>query len=182
MEAVLVQEIARTYKRERHKLLDYIRGKVGSTEDAEDILQDVFVKALGGFSVINPIDNLVSWLYTITKNRIVDWYRKKRLKTVSLYQELENITLMELIRDEGIDIEKDLIRNIVMEAIGEALEELPAKQKEVFYLQVLEGKSFKELAEMTNTPINTLLARKRYAVLFLRQRLKEIRKMLTEEV
>lgn len=182
MEAVLVQELERSYKQQRHQLFNYIRSKVGSLEDAEDILHDVFVKAVNGFTLTQPIDNMASWLFTIAKNKIVDWYRKKRLKTVSLYQEMEDISLIDLIKDEDINIEQEMIKNIVLEAIFEALEELPVKQKQVFYLQAIEGKTFKEISRITKTSINTLLARKRYAVQFLRERLKEIKNMLTEEV
>lgn len=178
----MVQELERSYKQQSHRLLNYIRSKVGNLEDAEDILHDVFVKAVNGFNLTEPIDNMASWLFTIAKNKIVDWYRKKRLKTVSLYQEIQDISLIDLIKDEGIDIEQEMIKNIVLEAIFEALEELPVKQKQVFYLQALEGKTFKEIARITKTSINTLLARKRYAVQFLRERLKEIKQMLTEEV
>lgn len=182
MEAVLEKNLTQSYKQQRLKLLGYIRSKVGSFEDAEDILQDVFVKALNGFSLTQPIDNMASWLFTIAKNKIIDWYRKKRLKTVSLYKEMDDVSLIDLIKAEGIGIEQEMIRNIVLKAIFEALEELPVKQKQVFYLQAIEGKTFNEIAVKTKTSINTLLARKRYAVQFLRKRLKEIKQMLKEEV
>jgi RNA polymerase sigma factor (sigma-70 family) len=182
MGAVMVQELARSYRQERHRLLGYIRLRVANLEDAEDILHDVFVSAVNGFSLTQPVDNLAAWLFIITKNKIIDWYRRKKLKTVSIYNESNNICLADMLKAEGIDVEQEHIKSIVMEAIFEAVEELPPRQKEVFYWQELEGKTFKQIAEITKTSINTLLARKRYAVLFLRQRLQEIKQMLTEEV
>ncbi len=182
----MVQELARSYRQERHKLLGYIRSRVSNIEDAEDILHDVFVSAVNGVSLTRPMENLAAWLFTIARNKIIDQYRRKKLKTVSLYNndanESNNLSLIDIIKAEGIDVEQEHVRNMVTEAIFEAVEELPPRQKEVFLWQELEGKTFKQIAEMTKTKVNTLLARKRYAVLFLRQRLKEIKQMLTEEV
>jgi RNA polymerase sigma factor (sigma-70 family) len=186
MEAVMVRELARSYRQERSRLLGYIRSRVSNPEDAEDILHEVFVSAVNGGSFTQPLENMVAWLFTIARNKVIDWYRRKKLRTVSLYNndtnESRTLSLIDLIKAEGIDVEQEHVRNMVMEAIFEAVEELPAGQKEVFLWQELEGRTFREIAETTKTSINTLLARKRYAVLFLRQRLKEIKQMLIEEV
>jgi RNA polymerase sigma factor (sigma-70 family) len=182
MEAVLTGKLERAYKNESKKLLGFIRSKISSIEDAEDILHDVFLSAVNNINITEPIDNLAGWIYTIARNRIIDWYRKKKNRTVSLHQIKNDISLEEMIQDAGINLEKQMLRKIVMQAIEESLEELPESQREVFFLQAIEGKTFKEISEITKTPVNTLLARKRYAVLFLRDRLREIKEMIDEEV
>jgi RNA polymerase sigma factor (sigma-70 family) len=129
--------------------------------------------------VTEPIENIIGWLYTIARNKIIDRYRNKRV-TVSLQQEKEDTTLEELLEDSGIDIEKDLIRTAVMDALIEALEELPKEQRDAFIQQAIEGKTFREISEETGTPLNTLIARKRYAVQFLRRRLHELKEIINE--
>jgi RNA polymerase sigma factor (sigma-70 family) len=182
MEAVLVQRLERTYKRERGRLLAFIRSRVPRNEDAEDILQDVFTQAVQNLSVTEPIDNLMAWLYTVARNRIVDLYRRRR-PTVSIHvKDDERGSLEDLLQDSGIDLEQEIVRQQVMEALTESLEELPPEQRDVFLQQAVEGKTFRELAEENGTSINTLLARKRYAVQALRRRLGEIKELLDELV
>ena len=180
MEAVLVQRLERTYKRERGRLLAFIRSRVPRNEDAEDILQDVFTQAMQNLSVTEPIDNLLAWLYTVARNRIVDLYRRRR-PTVSIHaKDEESGSLEDLLQDSGLDLEQEVVRQEVLEALMESLDELPPEQREVFLQQAVEGKTFRELAEESGTSINTLLARKRYAVLALRRRLGEIKEVLDE--
>jgi len=152
---------------------------MNNKEEAEDLLQDVFFQAVRAASVTDPIENVVGWLYTIARNRIIDLYRRKTI-TVSLQQETEDTSLEELLKDSGIDIEKDLIRTTVMDALIEALEELPNEQRDAFIRQTIEGKTFREISEETGTPLNTLIARKRYAVQFLRKRLHELKDIINE--
>ena len=176
----MVQRLERTYKRERGRLLSYIRSRVSRSEDAEDILQDVFTQAVRNLSVTEPIDNLMAWLYTVARNRIVDLYRRRR-PTVSLTgADDEGGSLEELLQDSGIDLEQDIVRQEVLEALMDALDELPAEQREVFLQQAVEGRTFRELAEESGVSINTLLARKRYALQALRRRLGEIKEVLDE--
>jgi RNA polymerase sigma factor (sigma-70 family) len=179
MEAVLVQRLEKVYRNERSSLLGFIRSRTGSLEEAEDLLQDVFFQAIRAASVTDPIENVVGWLYTIARNKIIDRYRRKR-NTVSLQQEREDVTLEELLADSGIDIEKEVIRSAVMDALIEALEELPAEQRDAFIQQAIDGKTFREISEHSGVPLNTLIARKRYAVQFLRGRLHDLKDVVDE--
>ena len=179
MEAVLVQHLEKVYRSERNNLLGFIRSRIGSMEEAEDLLQDVFFQAIRNASVTEPIENVAGWLYTITRNKIIDRYRRKR-HTVSLQEEREDTTLESLLEDSGIDIEKEMIRRAVMDALIEALEELPREQRDAFIQQAIEGKTFRELSGQTGTPLNTLIARKRYAVQSLRKRLSQLREVIDE--
>ncbi|MBC8124418.1 MAG: RNA polymerase sigma factor, partial [Candidatus Kapabacteria bacterium] len=149
-------------------------------EEAEDILQDVFANVLAASKDVNkPIDNLASWVFTSVRNRIIDSYRKKRTDSFADLGTAEQ-------KDEGMDHverflgdfsynpEHDLVRKTIWEAVVEGLEQLPAEQKWVFVKNEFEGVSFREMSEETGVNINTLLARKRYAVLFLRKKLQEL--------
>jgi RNA polymerase sigma factor (sigma-70 family) len=179
MEAVLVQRLEKVYRSERSSLLGFIRSRTGNLEEAEDLLQDVFFQAIRAASVTDPIENVVGWLYTIARNKIIDRYRRKK-NTVSLQQEREEVTLEELLADSGIDIEKEFIRRAVMDALIEALEELPAEQRDAFIQQAIDGKTFREISEQSGVPLNTLIARKRYAVQFLRRRLHDLKEIMDE--
>jgi RNA polymerase sigma factor (sigma-70 family) len=179
MEAVLVQRLEKVYRNERKTLLGFIRSRTGSLEEAEDLLQDVFFQAIRAASVTEPIENVVGWLYTIARNKIIDRYRRKR-DTVSLQQEREDVTLEDLLADSGIDIEKEVIRRAVMDALIEALEELPVEQRDAFIQQAIEGRTFREISEQSGIPLNTLIARKRYAVQFLRKRLHDLKEIVDE--
>jgi RNA polymerase sigma factor (sigma-70 family) len=179
MEAVLVQRLEGVYRKQRQALLGFIRSRTRTDEEAEDVLQDVFFQALRNASATEPIDNIVAWLYTIARNKIIDLYRRKH-RTVSLHGEKDDSSLEELLHDSGIDIEKELFRTAVMDTLVEALEELPRGQREAFIEQAMEGRTFREISERTGTPLNTLIARKRYAVQFLRRRLHELKEMLDE--
>ena len=181
MEAVLHQNLAMTVREEQGKLLKFIRSRIDNAEDAEDILQDVYLQAARSMSVTAPIENLLGWLYTAAHNKIVDWYRKKKHRTVSLDAAADDsLSLEELLVSSGIDVEKELIRSMVMDAIFECLDELPPSQREIFIQRAIEGKTFKEVSEESGVSINTLLARKRYAVQFLRERLADMRDILNE--
>jgi RNA polymerase sigma factor (sigma-70 family) len=179
MEAVLVQRLEGVYRKQRQALLGFIRSRTRTDEEAEDVLQDVFFQALRNASATEPIDNIVAWLYTIARNKIIDLYRRKH-RTVSLHGEKDDSSLEELLHDSGIDIEKELFRTAVMDTLVEALEELPRGQREAFIEQAMEGRTFREISERIGTPLNTLIARKRYAVQFLRRRLHELKEMLDE--
>jgi RNA polymerase sigma factor (sigma-70 family) len=180
MEMALQLEIGKVYKTEKSRLLAFIRSKVAKEEDAEDILHDVFYHTLEGISVTDQIDNVLGWLYTAARNRIIDWYRKKRLRTLPL-EDMEKYGIEDLIDDAGLHPERSYYRNLISEALIESIEALPEEQRMVFVLQELEGMTFKEIAEMTGESINTLISRKRYAVLYLRKQLQEIKTMLDEK-
>ena len=175
----MLPRLEKIYRKERSALLAFIRSRTPSAEEAEDLLQDVFFQAIRNASVTEPIENVVGWLYTIARNKIIDLYRRKR-HTVSLQQAKEDISLEELLVDSEIDIEKEMIRGAVMDALIEALDELPPEQRDAFIQQAMEGKTFREISEQTGTPLNTLIARKRYAVQFLRKRLHELKEIIDE--
>jgi RNA polymerase sigma factor (sigma-70 family) len=167
------------FKDYRQRLLNFIRGKVNRLEDAEDILQDVFYQFSRVDNLINPIENISGWLYRAAKNKIIDHRRKKKDEPLpASYDEDED----EYIIDEIADIiygkeetpETEMLRSLVFEEIQTALADLPKEQREVFEMTELLEYSIKETAEKTNTPVNTVLSRKHYAVKFLRKRLEEL--------
>ena len=167
---------------ERGKLLTYIRSKLSSLEEAEDLLQDVLTYLAGNLNVLERIDNLTGWLYTVVNNRIIDRYRRRKLTTVSIDAPLENgLGLAELLAEELPEPIDEVEAELVYESVIDCIDMLPEKQKQVIVEQVLNGKTFRELAEASGEPINTWIARKRYAIQTLRQQLTEIREMYYEE-
>ncbi|MGB9702244.1 MAG: RNA polymerase sigma factor [Candidatus Kapaibacteriota bacterium] len=182
----LVMQIENLFRTDRKKFLGFIRQRVRSQEEAEDILQDVFANVLtAAVHIQKPIENVSSWIFTAVRNRIIDTYRKKRAETFSEMQTAEQI-------DDGLDPfenfvsdlyntpDTDLLRKTIWDYVQESLAELPDEQREVFVRNEFEGVSFREMAEETGVNINTLLARKRYAVLHLRRRLQELYSSVNE--
>jgi len=170
-----------TFRKERGRLLNFIRGRVSSTEEAEDILQDVFYQFVAGFEAIDSIDRVTSWLYSVARNKIIDRYRRdaSRPRTMTLdgstlHEEDAPLTLQEILPDLGNTPEGTLLRDAIWDEIMLALDELPAEQKEIFILNEIEEQGFREIAERTGVSINTLLSRKRYAILALRKRLQAL--------
>ncbi len=178
MEAIMTRQISESYQREHPKLLDYIRSKVRRLEDAEDIAQDVFYQTLTSFNAMEPIEDLAAWIYTVAKNRIIDWYRKK--KPLELSPD-DNLGIENLFDSEDLELLDAHTRELVYESIMEAIEELPIEQRTVFILQTIEGLTFREIANIEDVSINTLIARKRYAVASLRKRLKSIKELLENQ-
>lgn len=170
--------IQETVQQERKRLLNFIRKRVNNVADAEDILQDVLYQFTEYSRVGSHIDSITAWLFTVTRNKITDWFRKKRETTFSdhtrEYDGEETLFLAEIIADPSAQSDAPMTRKIMAEAIMEAIEELPEDQRFVFLQHEIEGKSFKEMSAETGVSINTLLSRKRYAVLFLRERLAEL--------
>ncbi|MBL7846922.1 MAG: sigma-70 family RNA polymerase sigma factor [Cyclobacteriaceae bacterium] len=169
-----------TFRKERGKLLSFIRGKVSSTEEAEDILQDVFYQFVAGFEAIESMDRVTSWLYSVARNKIIDRYRRDaaRPKVATLdgstsQEEDAPLTLQEILPDLDNTPEGTLLRDAIWDEITLALDDLPAEQREIFILNEIEEQSFREIAERTGVSINTLLSRKRYAILALRKRLQQ---------
>lgn len=165
-----------TFKKEGNRLLAFIRRRVPTEEDAEDILQDVFYQLVSSYSVVTPIEQLTSWLFKVARNKIIDWYRKKKPRALFVddTQEHEPINLEEILFDPTQSPDELYARSLVWTELASALDELPEEQREVFVMHELEGRSFAEMAELTGEPVNTLLSRKRYAVLFLRERLLDL--------
>lgn len=157
------------------RLLGFIRKRVRNEADAEDILQDVFYQFIGN---TEPIGQLTSWLFTVTRNKIIDRQRKHKpdlIEDVYATDGEESLNWNELFFDAADNPETDYLRSLFWEALNEALDELPEEQKQVFILNELEGVPFKIIAEQTGETINTLISRKRYAVLHLRKRLQVLR-------
>jgi len=160
------------------RLLGFIRNRVNSEEDAEDILQDVwyqFTKALDA----GPIEQVSSWLFRVARNRIIDNYRKKKPELIDdLFvpeDEEDSISFQEILFSENKNPEWDHLRNLFWKSLEEALNELPNEQRMVFIWNELEDIPFKEISEKTGEQVNTLISRKRYAVLHLRNRLAHLR-------
>jgi RNA polymerase sigma factor (sigma-70 family) len=163
------------------KLFDFIRRRVATDEDAEDILQDVYYQFVS-HNLVEPIEQASAWMFKVAGNKVIDWYRKK--KPVSLEgmavthsdsdDETEAAVMPEYLLADFASIPDDLMnRSLFWEVLQEALNELPEIQREVFVMHELEDMSFKQIEEITGANQNTLLSRKRYAVLHLRERLKD---------
>lgn len=168
-------QIEETVRKESPRLLNYIKKYVRRIEDAEDILQDVFYQLTQNFDQITYIDRISSWLYTVAKNKITDLFRKKKAEPMSEIrfggEEGEALTIEEIVPDLGNTPEDNALRTLIMDEIDEALDELPEEQRASFIMNEIEGKSFKEMSEETGVPLQTLISRKRYAVLYLREKL-----------
>ena len=161
-----------TFLREKDKLLGFIRNRVSSVEEAEDILQDVFYQFVAGYDTIESLDRVTSWLFSVARNKIIDRYRRdaarpKRadLETHAGTDDDAPLTLQDILPDLGNTPEDAYLRDVIWDAIMEALDDLPAEQREIFILNEIEERSFREIAEETGVSINTLLSRKRYAIL-----------------
>ena len=170
------KRIAETIARERSRLRNFIRQRVSDPGDAEDILQDVFYEFVAAYRLPEPIEQVGAWLYRVARNRIVDRFRKNKS---DLFSEVPAGTddepwLENILPSLEAGPEAAYARRVLMEEIHAALGELPQLQRDVFVAHELEGRSFRELSEESGTPVNTLLARKRYAVKHLQTRLQTI--------
>ena len=172
------QRIAEVVKREQSRLRSFIRRRVVDPRDVEDILQDVFYKLVEANRLLMPIDHVTGWLFTVARNRITDLFREKRPESFAdATKENDEGNLLrfeDLLPSSDAGPEAIYARGVLLDELELAINELPREQREVFVAHELEGRSFKELAVETGLNINTLLARKRYAVLHLRKRLKNI--------
>ncbi len=170
------QELIDQMNRQRSRLFQFIRRRVPETEDAEDILQDVFFQLIESARAMKPVEKLTSWLFRVARNKIVDLYRKKKPESLQKLSagvdDDHNLNLGDLLVDPSDNPEAIYLSNLVRHELELSLKNLPAEQREVFVLHELEGKSFKQIARLKGESVNTLLSRKRYAVLYLRQRLK----------
>ena len=178
MELAMQQLKQNTFLKEKDKLLGFIRGRVSSLEEAEDILQDVFYQFIAGFETIESLERVTSWLYSVARNKIIDRYRRDAARPkrtdfgIAAGNDGEGpLTLQEILPDLDNSPESLLLKEAIWDEITEALSELPKEQREIFIQNEIEEKSFRELAEAEGVSINTLLSRKRYAILSLRKRL-----------
>lgn len=173
MSAVQKQNITHIINTYSKRLMGFIRQRVASQSDAEDILQDVFYQMI---QTINTIDEIGAWLFAVTRNKITDQQRKLKPDLFSdIYDNKDDedeIDWKEILFDNSGNPETEYLRTLFWEELNNSLDELPAKQREVFILNELEGVPFKDIAEQTGETVNTLLSRKRYAVLHLRNKLR----------
>ena len=172
------RKITEIVAEERIRLRRFIRRRVADPADVEDILQDVFYKLVEANRLLMPIDHVTAWLFRVARNRITDIFRKKQPESFSdaadWDEEEELLTLDELLASADDGPHELFERNVLLERLELAINELPAEQRAVFIAHELEGRSFRAMAAETGVSVNTLLSRKRYAVLHLRQRLQEI--------
>jgi RNA polymerase sigma factor (sigma-70 family) len=173
------EKISSAYNTERKKLLGYIRNRIPGRVEAEDILQDVFYQLTLGFRDLERIENLTAWLYTVTNNRIIDFFRKKKPVSISFTERTgendeEPVSLAEILPAIGSTPEDEELRAMIWDTIEEVLNDLPDEQRTVFIAHEFEDIGFKEISEATGVGVNTLISRKRYAVLALRSRLEEL--------
>ncbi|BBB66156.1 hypothetical protein UNDYM_1903 [Undibacterium sp. YM2] len=170
------KDLAETVRRERGRLGSFIRKRVADASEAEDILQDVFYELVEAYRLPEPIEQVGAWLFRVARNRIIDRFRKKKEVALPDVEEgSEDEAWLDRVMpsvDEGP--EAAYARNVMLEALYEALDELPEEQRDAFIRHEIEGLSFKEMSAATGLGVNTLLARKRYAVLHLRLRLQDL--------
>ena len=161
--------------RERSRLQRFIRRRVPNAQDVEDILQDVFAELVEANRRLMPIDHVTGWLFRVARNRIVDRFRRKkpeRFGDASIVSEDGELLRMEdLVPSGDADPESAYARQVLLRELERALDELPEEQRRVFVGHEIDGRSFKQMAAETGTNVNTLLSRKRYAVIHLRKRL-----------
>ena len=178
------QRIADVVTREQSRLRNFIRRRVPDPRDAEDILQDVFYRLVEANRLLMPIDHITGWLFRVARNRITDLFRKKGPEPLDERDrgsdEDDRLRLEDLLPSPDAGPEALYARSILLDELEAALGELPDAQREVFVAHELDGRSFKELSAETGVNVNTLLSRKRYAVLHLRARLQDVYDDLTK--
>jgi len=172
------RQISEIIAEERSRLRNFIRRRVPDPRDAEDILQDVFYELVEANRLLMPIDHVTGWLFRVARNRITDLFRKKKPESFSdtavADEDNELLRFEDLLPSPDAGPEALYVRSVLLDELELAIDELPEEQREVFVAHELEGRSFKEMAAATGVSVNTLLSRKRYAVLHLRERLQGI--------
>jgi RNA polymerase sigma factor (sigma-70 family) len=172
------QQISEAIKREKPRLRNFIRKRVADQSDAEDILQEVFYELVEAYRMVKPVGQVTAWLFRVARNRITDLFRSKKReassKPAAMTEDGQELSWEDLLPSPDAGPESAYARTVLLEEIDAALDELPEEQREVFIAHEFLGYSFKELAEQTGVSVNTLLSRKHYAVLHLRQRLQAI--------
>ena len=172
------RQISEIVAGERSRLRNFIRRRVPDPADVEDIVQEVFYELVEANRLLMPIDHVTGWLFRVARNRITDLFRKQRTETFNDKPIEDNdgelLRIEDLLPSPDAGPEALYIRNVLLDELELALDELPDEQRKVFIAHELEGRSFKELSAETGVNVNTLLSRKRYAVLHLRERLQSI--------
>jgi RNA polymerase sigma factor (sigma-70 family) len=169
------QRLSEVVTREESRLRRFIRRRVRDPGDAEDILQDVFYALVRANSLLMPIDHITGWLFRVARNRITDVFRERRVEPFD-----DTSALRDLLPSRGGGPEAEYMRALLLDELEAAVDELPPTQREVFVGHELEGRSFKDMAAEAGVSVNTLLSRKRYAVLRLRERLRRVHDELSK--
>jgi len=173
--------------REQGRLLGFIRNRVGDEEDARDIMQDVFYQLSVGFDDIRSVSSVTSWLFTVARNRITDYFRKSKPELLSDKMNINKdpeegpLMLEDILPSLSRSPEDEYMRSVIWETIENCLERLPETQRDVFIMSEFDDMNFKEISEITGVGINTLLSRKRYALKYLRKNLKDLYKQINTE-
>ncbi len=177
--------IQEAVEKERERLLNFIRRHLPEEEEAEDLLQDVFYQLIESYRLMKPIERLSSWLFTVARNKITDRFRKKKAIPFSHLSntgdDQKKGELLDRIPAKNAGPEAEFTATLIMDELEEALGELPPAQREAFVLHEIEGHNFEQIAAMTGVKVKTLISRKRYAVLYLRERLEAIYREFLEE-
>jgi len=172
------RQISQVIAEERSRLRNFIRKRVPNEADVEDLVQEVFYELVQAHRLLMPIDYVTGWLFRVARNRITDLFRKKKPEnftdTVAENEDGELLRIEDLIPSRDAGPEALYLRDLLLDELERALAELPPEQREVFIAHEIEGRSFNELSAETGLNLNTLLSRKRYAVLHLRRRLQAI--------
>jgi RNA polymerase sigma factor (sigma-70 family) len=173
------QRLSEAIERERPRLRSFIRKRVADARDAEDILQEIFYELVEAYRLMKPVEQVGAWLFRVARNRITDLFRKRkrelaRTDPMAVDEKGEPVILEDLLPSPDAGPEAAYARSVLVQELDAALDELPEEQRDVFIAHELEGRSFKELAAETGLSVNTLLSRKHYAVLYLRERLQDI--------
>jgi RNA polymerase sigma factor (sigma-70 family) len=177
------QRISEVVKREQSRLRNFIRRRVPDPRDAEDILQDVFYRLVEANRLLMPIEHVTGWLFRVARNRITDLFRKKEPESFGDFGvegDDEDLQFEDLLPAADAGPEALYARNVLLDELQRAVAALPKEQREVFVAHEFDGRSFKELSAATGVNVNTLLSRKRYAVLHLRERLQRVYDEFTE--
>ncbi len=177
--------ITETVDREQSRLRNFIRRRVADREDAEDILQDVFYELVEAYRLMKPVEQVTAWLFRVARNRITDLFRSKQRAALrggsgAITDEGEMLQLEEFLPSPDAGPDALYVRSVLFEELDAAIDELPEEQREVFVAHELMGQSFKELSSETGVSVNTLLSRKHYAVVYLRERLQAIHDEFTK--
>ena len=179
------RQISEVITEQRSRLRNFIRKRVSNEADAEDLLQEVFYELVEANRLLMPIEHVTGWLFRVARNRITDLFRKKKAETFSetaVEDEAgEVLQIEDLLPSPDAGPEALYVRHVLIEELEFALAELPDEQREVFVAHELEGRSYKELSAESGVSVNTLLSRKRYAVLHLRERLQSIYEEFTKK-
>ena len=179
------QRISEAIDRDRNRLRNFIRKRVADRDDAEDVLQDVFYELVEAYRMMKPVEQVTAWLFRVARNRITDLFRRKRREALrsepaAITENGETLQLEDLLPSPDAGPEAAYAKSVLLEELDAALDELPEEQREVFVAHELMGYSFKELAAQTGVSVNTLLSRKHYAVVYLRERLQAIHDEFTK--